>query len=121
LFGTGNQLLATIALAVVTVFLVNMGKARYAWLTAVPALFVGVTTVTAGVLSIRNIFWPLTKTAQTAFQGYLDSALMSVFIAGVILVAIDATRRIWMTLHGAPVPEEAFGVADASTVKMGCC
>jgi carbon starvation protein len=30
LFGTGNQLLATIALAVVTTFLINMGKAKYA-------------------------------------------------------------------------------------------
>ena len=30
LFGTGNQLLATIALGVVTTFLVNMGKVKYA-------------------------------------------------------------------------------------------
>jgi carbon starvation protein len=37
--GTGNQLLATIALAVTTTFLVNMGKAKYAWVTAVPMLF----------------------------------------------------------------------------------
>ena len=37
-----------------------MGKAKYAWITAVPMCFVGVTTVTAGVLSIENIFWPLT-------------------------------------------------------------
>ena len=40
-----------------------MGKARYAWITAVPMCFVGVTTVTAGVLSIKNIFWPLTFAA----------------------------------------------------------
>ncbi len=55
LFGTGNQLLATIALAVVTTFLVNMGKAKYALITAIPMCFVGVTTLTAGVLSIKNI------------------------------------------------------------------
>ena len=47
LFGTGNQLLATIALAVTTTFLINMGKAKYAWVTAVPMCFVGVTTLTA--------------------------------------------------------------------------
>jgi carbon starvation protein len=57
LFGTSNQLLATIALAVVTVFLVNMGKQRSAWFTAVPVAFVGTTTVTAGVLSIQRISW----------------------------------------------------------------
>jgi carbon starvation protein len=121
LFGTGNQLLATIALAVVTVFLVNMGKTRYAWVTGAPALFVGTTTVTAGILSIENIFWPLTRNAATAFQGYLDSTLMAIFITGVVLVAADAVRRIWKALHGAPAPEESFGAAEESTVKMGCC
>ena len=122
LFGTGNQLLATIALAVTTVFLVNMGKARYAWFTAVPALFVGTTTVMAGVLSIRTIFWPLTRTPQTAFQGWLDSTLMTSFIVGVALVVGDSIRRIWNTLHGVPIPEEAFGPPDAAeTVKMRCC
>jgi carbon starvation protein len=120
LFGTGNQLLATIALAVITVFLVNMGKARYAWVTAVPALFVGTTTVTAGVLSIRNIFWPLTRNGATAFQGYLDSTLMVVFIVGVVLVVVDAGRRIWKTLHGVAIPVEAFGPAEDG-VKMRCC
>src|SRR5581483_11411212 len=67
LFGTGNQLLATIALAVTTTFLVNMGKSRYAWITAVPMAFVGVTTVAAGLLSIKNIFWPLTSKHGVAF------------------------------------------------------
>jgi carbon starvation protein len=122
LFGTGNQLLATIALAVVTVFLVNMGKARYAWLTAVPMAFVGVTTVTAGVLSIERIFWPLTRVAGKAFQGYLDSALMAIFIVGVILVVGDAGLRMGKTLRGEPLPEEALGPSQESgAVKMRCC
>ena len=80
LFGTGNQLLATIALAMSTTFLINMGKAKYAWITAVPMCFVGVTTVTAGVLSIKNIFWPLTSKPGMVFTGYLDSILMGIFI-----------------------------------------
>jgi carbon starvation protein len=122
LFGTGNQLLATIALAVSTTFLINMGKAKYAWITAVPMLFVGVTTLTAGVLSIQNIFWPLTKVPGKMFTGYLDSILMSMFVVGVILVLIDAGRRCWMTLHGAPIPKQAFGppVVDGQ-IRMGCC
>jgi carbon starvation protein len=109
LFGTGNQLLATIALMIATVFLVNMGKAKYAWTTAVPAAFVGVTTVAAGVLSVRDIFWPMAQVPATALQGYLDGALMVIFIIGVFLVAGDASLRIWKTLHGAPIPAEAFG------------
>jgi carbon starvation protein len=123
LFGTGNQLLATIALSISTTFLINMGKAKYAWITAVPMLFVGVTTVTAGVLSIRNIFWPLTLKPGQVFTGYLDTTLMGIFIVGVILVLFDAARRWIAVLRGAAPPAEAFGppVITKEQVKMGCC
>jgi carbon starvation protein len=123
LFGTGNQLLATIALAVSTTFLINMGKQKYALITALPMCFVGVTTVTAGVLSIENIFWPLTFKPGQVFTGYLDSVLMTIFIAGVILVVFDAALRWIKTLNGAPAPRDAFGppLTTAGEVKMGCC
>ena len=123
LFGTGNQLLATIALAITTTFLINMGKAKYAWFTAVPMCFVGVTTVTAGVLSIQTIFWPLTSKPGQVFTGYLDSTLMGIFIIGVILVLFDAGRRWIAVLKGAAPPAEAFGAPETAEheVKMGCC
>jgi carbon starvation protein len=123
MFGTGNQLLATIALAVATTFLINMGKQKYAWITAVPMCFVGVTTLTAGVLSIKNIFWPLTSKPGQVFTGYLDTALICIFIVGVILVVFDAVRRWIAVMNGAPAPQEAFGppVTAAGEVKMGCC
>ncbi len=121
LFGTGNQLLATIALAVVTTFLVNMGKVKYAWITAVPMCFVGVTTLTAGVLSIKNIYLPLAQKPGSAFQGYLDTALMVIFVTGVVLVLIECSRRCWKTLHGAPIPQEAFGAESNADVKLTCC
>ena len=123
LFGTGNQLLATIALAITTTFLINMGKAKYAVFTAVPMCFVGVTTVTAGVLSIQTIFWPLTSKPGQVFTGYLDSLLMSIFIVGVILVLFDAARRWISVLKGAEPPKEAFGPPETAEheIKMGCC
>ena len=122
LFGTGNQLLATIALAVVTTFLVNMGKVKYAFITAIPMCFVGITTLTAGVLSIKNIYLPLAQKPGKGFQGYLDSALMVIFVVGVVLVLIEAGRRCWKTLHGTPIPQEAFGpVSQEEEVKMACC
>jgi carbon starvation protein len=123
LFGSGNQLLATIALSVTTTFLINMGKARYAWITAVPMCFVGVTTVTAGVLSIKNIFWPLTMKPGMVFTGYLDSTLMGIFIVGVILVVCNAAWRWYRVFQGAPIPQEAFGppLTASGEVKMGCC
>jgi carbon starvation protein len=123
LFGTGNQLLATIALAVSTTFLINMGKQKYAWITFVPMCFVGTTTLTAGVLAIQTIFWPMTTKPGLVFTGYLDSILMSIFIAGVILVVADAVRRWIAVLNGAPAPVEAFGppLTTEGEVKMGCC
>ncbi|MGA7568283.1 MAG: carbon starvation CstA 5TM domain-containing protein, partial [Terriglobales bacterium] len=123
LFGTGNQLLATIALAVTTTFLINMGKQKYAWVTAVPMCFVGVTTLTAGVLSIKNIFWPLTFKPGQVLTGYLDSVLMAIFIVGVVVVVFTAVRRWIEVWNGAPAPQEAFGPPLTATgdVKMGCC
>src|ERR1700691_1678707 len=102
LFGIGNQLFATIALAVSTTFLINMGKAKYSLLTGIPMVFVGATTVTAGVLSVKNIFWPLTSKTGQQFTGYLDSILTTIFIAGVLLVVFAAVRRWIAFLGGAP-------------------
>jgi carbon starvation protein len=87
--------------------------------------FVGVTTITAGVLGIQNIFWPLTKAAtpMQRFTGYLDSVLMVIFIVGVVLVVINAAIRWIKTAKGEPIPQEAWGppVTEAGEVKMGCC
>jgi hypothetical protein len=65
----------------------------------------------------------MTTKPGLVFTGYLDSILMSIFIAGVILVVADAVRRWIAVLNGAPVPVEAFGPPLTTTgdVKMGCC
>jgi hypothetical protein len=75
------------------------------------------------VLGIKNIFWPLTAQPGQVFTGYLDTILMSIFIAGVVLVVCDAARRWIKTLNGAPAPVEAFGppLTVTGEVKMGCC
>src|SRR4029079_1843588 len=77
MFGVANQLLASVALAVGTTIIINQGKARYAWVTLLPLSFVSVTTMSAGVLSVRDIFWPLAigPNPATHFQGYIDTAL----------------------------------------------
>ena len=50
MFGMANQLLAVIALAVVTTVLVNSGRGRYAPVTLLPMLFVATTTTTTAYL-----------------------------------------------------------------------
>ena len=54
MFGVANQLLAVIALAIGTSVLINMGKARYVWVTICPMLFVATTTLTAGWQKITS-------------------------------------------------------------------
>jgi len=58
LFGMANQLLATCALIVGTTMIIRLGKARYAWVTAVPGLFMVVVTMYAGYLNMANNYMP---------------------------------------------------------------
>ena len=122
MFGTANQLLATVALAVATTFLVNMGKARFAPITAVPMLAVAVTTLTAGFLSVLNSFLPLAHQPGRAVQGYLQAGLTVVMMLSVVVVLVDAGRRCLATLRGEPLPPRAFGPAVVPEgVPQRCC
>lgn len=49
LFGASNQMLAGIALLLGTVVLFKMGKARYSWITILPAVWVLLTTLYAAI------------------------------------------------------------------------
>ncbi len=52
LFGIANQLLAAIALTVCTTLLIKTGRARYAWVTAVPLAWDVAVTLTASWLKV---------------------------------------------------------------------
>ncbi len=52
LFGVSNQMLAGMALLLATAILYKMGKAKYAWVTVLPAIFVLTATLTGGVQKI---------------------------------------------------------------------
>ena len=92
MFGIANQLLAAIALAIGTTILVNAGRGRYAWATVTPMAFVAVTTLTAGVLSVRDNFFPMTRLADPgkAIQGWINSLLTVGMMACVLVVLVEA-------------------------------
>ncbi len=103
MFGIANQLLASVALAVGTTIFINMGKARYAWVTAVPLAFVATTTLTAGVMSVRDNFWPMAvgPDASRHFQGYLNSGLTVMMMVCVVIILANAAWRCLRVLRGA--------------------
>jgi hypothetical protein len=64
----------------------------------------------------------MTQVNATAFTGYLDSALMTIFCVGVVLVVADAAKRCYKTLRGDPIPQEAFGPPEIKEeVPTRCC
>jgi carbon starvation protein len=58
LFGMSNQLLATGALIICTTMLIRLGKARYAWVTAVPGILMIPVTMAAGYQNITQNYIP---------------------------------------------------------------
>jgi carbon starvation protein len=127
LFGTANQLMAAIALTTMTTWLVNHGRAAYAWITALPAAFVLVTTITAAVLSTVNVYWPMTHRPGSEAQGWVQVALMSSFLIGSLVIIVSTSLRCFLTLRGVPPPSaepDPFPGGSAVTqpaAPMRCC
>jgi carbon starvation protein len=96
LFGMSNQLLATCGLLVGTALIMRMGKAKYAWITAVPGLFMIPVVMSAGYLNIVNNFLP---------KGlYLLVILSIVLMILMSEIFIEAFRR-WYQLYKNPAPD----------------
>jgi carbon starvation protein len=99
MFGIANQLLASVALAVGTTILINMGRSRYAWVTLVPMTFLSISTLTAGFLSVRDNFWPMATGANEAlrFQGIMNSTL-TVFMMVLVVIVLGAAIMKWLAV-----------------------
>jgi carbon starvation protein len=107
MFGIANQLLAVLALALVTTLLVNTGKGRYAPVTLLPLLFVVSTTMTAGVQMVGWSFPALISQGQTV-KGVLCIALTVFVMASVMTLLLLAAAR-WVAVWG--------GLADSKETE----
>jgi len=105
MFGTANQLLATVALAIGTSFIINRGRARYAWVTIVPMVFVGVTTLTAAYLNIKNIYIPQCSVPETRVPGIINLALTLSIIISVIVILSNAVPQWIRAFSTQKVPQ----------------
>jgi carbon starvation protein len=115
LFGIANQLLAAIALTLVTVLLIKHGKLRYAWVTAIPLVWDLVVTMTASYQKVFSsdprvgyfqqasdyraardageVLAPATDTSemdQVIFNSTLNGVLQALFAVLVLVVVVNA-------------------------------
>jgi carbon starvation protein len=125
LFGIANQMLATIALCVATSAIIRHGKARYAWITLMPLVWLVAVTMTAGVekifskatnvgfLSHAALLEAQLRTAPSAsaaaeltrliLNDRVDAAMTGLFIAVVAIILADSLR-VWARLLRNPGP-----------------
>jgi carbon starvation protein len=107
MFGIANQLLAVIALCLVTTMLVNSGRVRYAPITLLPMLFVTTTTVTAGSQMIpqfmRLIELGPDRGGWGALKGGLNIALMVFVMTCVAALLLIAVAR-WLGVARGVIP-----------------
>jgi len=89
LFGMSNQLLATSGLIICTTMLIRVGKARYAWITALPGFFMIPVTLSAGYLNITRNYIPKGLT--------LLAVLSAILMLLMVIVFIEAFRK-WFEL-----------------------
>jgi carbon starvation protein len=85
LFGMSNQLLAASALIIGTVIIIRLGRIKYAWITAVPGVFMALVTMIAGYENIVFNYLPKGM--------YFLSALSVIIMVLMFVVFIGAFKR----------------------------
>jgi carbon starvation protein len=108
MFGIANQALAILALALVTTWLVNRGRGRYAFVTILPMLFVMSTTFSAATILVFYTF-PADIRAGKTLSGYLNIGLTIFVVVSVLTLVLWSLARwagVWLGKRP-PTPEKA--------------
>jgi carbon starvation protein len=129
LFGISNQLLAAVALCVGTTIIIKQGKARYAWVTLAPLVWLCAVTFTAGLQKVfaadprlgflshaRVVSGKLAagelpvgaktvaQAQQMLFNDRLNATVGLLFMAVVVLVVLASAREWWLVLSRRKTP-----------------
>jgi len=109
MFGIANQILAVLALALVTTWLVNNGRSRYIAVTLIPMLFVTTTTLTAAAKMVTGPFWA--DIEKGLVRGYLNAG-MTVFVVSCVCVLLLWAVARWVSVWcgvSRPEPQPSAG------------
>ena len=112
MFGVANQLLGVVALAVATTLVINIGRARYWWVTGVPCGLITITTLVAGWMNITDNFWPLTSAPDPTVhvQGYVNTTCTAIMMVCAVVILAETARKSLRVVSGqAPALEPAEG------------
>ena len=96
MFGIANQLLAVLALALVTTLLINTGRTKYSLVTLLPMLFVTATTMTAGAEMV-GIQFPALIAEGKIVRGYLNIAL-TIFVISCVMALLFIAASRWIAV-----------------------
>ena len=139
LFGTANQMLAAIALILCTVVLFKMKHQRYALVTVIPATWLVICTLTAGLekvfssnpsvgflaharrfsdsLAAGKVLAPaksLEQMSRVIFNDYVDATLAALFVAVVVSMIVFGVIKIWKALGTSSVTAAEIEFAGAA-------
>lgn len=90
IFGVSNQLLATLALAIGSNMILRRSqKVSYTLTTFLPMLFMGITSTTAGYMTIVNTYIPKHQT--------LPAVLAGLMIILAVIIVFDSIRKLLHT------------------------
>ena len=139
IFGIANQLLAVLALSLGTTVLIKMGRARYAWTTLMPLVWLLAVTMTAGYMKIfsadprlgflsaaEGLKEKIAVGGATAaqleiwnhqlFNNHVNAVVTGAFLVLVAVVVLTCVRVWWQLLAGTRVAvlhEEPYVGVDA--------
>jgi len=142
LFGISNQMLAGIALAVVTAILLKGKSARHAWITGLPLAWLALVTTTAAweklfsanpkigffagasdlAAKLAAGVLPPEKAAvagKLIFNQRLDAALTAFFLFVLWAVIVDMLRIAWRRASGSPVPASPESAYERTRLVEG--
>ena len=119
MFGIANQLLATLGLSVGTTVLIKMGKARYAFTTFVPMLFMVATTVTAAIQLIERFLSYAADPGRAAmsFTYRLDAVLVAAMLLLAVTILLDSFYKWYGFLTGRRAVVSREYVPEAAAVR----
>ncbi|AMV33960.1 Carbon starvation protein A [Pirellula sp. SH-Sr6A] len=101
MFGIANQLLAGIALCVVTAWMFQSGRGKWWWTTVIPLCFIALTTLTASAQMITGNFLPMFSNGlragvygDTLRGGLCTAAILFLIICFVVIVIATINRCV---------------------------